>query len=225
LARAVGIRPEVRTTRYLIPLSPGFSREQPLTIAYASDFHAGPATNPALLRGACAALQTAGADVLLLGGDFVTLVPSEIDWLAHELGQISAPLGRYAVLGNHDWCSDTSHIVRTLEAAGIRVLINRSVRLEEPFQHIWICGLDDHGYGNPDAAATWLVLTVCALSSCTRHQVCSTSAQSVSTLLSAVIPMEANWRFQEECRSSCHMVGCPAGIREVGSTSAMDERW
>ena len=154
-ARAIGIRPQVRTTRYLIPLSPELSRAQPLTVAYASDFHAGPTTNPELLRAACAALQTAGADVLLLGGDFVTLAPSEIDWLAHELGQISAPMGRFAVLGNHDWCSDTPHIIRTLEAAGIRVLINSSVQLEGPYQHIWICGLDDHGYGNPNAAATF----------------------------------------------------------------------
>ena len=54
-ARAIGIGPQVRTTRYLIPISPRISRTQPLTNAYASDFHAGPTTDPTLLRAACAA--------------------------------------------------------------------------------------------------------------------------------------------------------------------------
>jgi predicted MPP superfamily phosphohydrolase len=56
-------------------------------------------------------------------------------------------LGRFAVLGNHDWWSDGPYIARALEAAGIRVLTNRSVQLDAPFQHVWICGLDDHGRG------------------------------------------------------------------------------
>jgi predicted MPP superfamily phosphohydrolase len=153
LARALGVRPEVRTTCHWIPISNGLVPITPLRIAYASDFHAGPTTDPATLRAGCAALRAAAPDVLLLGGDFVTVVPSEIEWLAHELGSIPAPLGRFAVLGNHDWCSDVSHIIRTLEAAGIRVLINRNVRLGHPFQQVWICGLDDHESGRPDAGS------------------------------------------------------------------------
>jgi predicted MPP superfamily phosphohydrolase len=152
LARALGVRPEVRTTRHSIPISNGSAPIPPLRIAYGSDFHAGPTTDPAVLRAACAALHAAAPHVLLLGGDFVTLVPSEIDWLARELAAIPAPFGRFAVLGNHDWWSDGPYIARALEAAGIRVLTNRSVQLDAPFQHVWICGLDDHGRGRPDAA-------------------------------------------------------------------------
>jgi predicted MPP superfamily phosphohydrolase len=125
----------------------------PLRLAYASDFHAGPATDPAVLRAACEELRAAAPDVLLLGGDFVTLVPTEIDWLARELGSIPAAHGRFAVLGNHDWWSDTPHIVRSLDGAGIQVLTNRNVRLAPPFDQVWICGMDDHWTGSPDAAA------------------------------------------------------------------------
>jgi len=153
LARTLGVRPEVRTTWHSIPISNGSVPIPPLRIAYGSDFHAGPTTDPAVLRAACAALRAAAPHVLLLGGDFVTLVPSEIDWLARELAAIPAPFGHFAVLGNHDWWSDGPYIVRALEAAGIRVLTNRSVQLDAPFQHVWICGLDDHGLGRPDAAA------------------------------------------------------------------------
>ena len=106
-----------------------------------------------LLRAACTALRAAAPDVLLLGGDFVTFAASEIEWLACELATIPAPFGRYAVLGNHDWCTDPDLITRTLEAVGIRVLTNSNVRLDPPFHEVWVCGLDDHGYGQPDAAA------------------------------------------------------------------------
>ena len=125
----------------------------PLKIAFASDFHAGPTSDPAVLRQACEALRAAQPDVLLLGGDFVTFLPAEIDWLAPELGAITAPHGRYAVLGNHDWWADTPYIVERLESAGIQVLTNRNVRLDSPFDDIWICGLDDHWCGEPDAEA------------------------------------------------------------------------
>jgi predicted MPP superfamily phosphohydrolase len=153
LARALGIRPRVRTVRHVIPMNHGSLPPCPLRLAYASDFHAGPTTDPAVLRAACDQLQAAAPDVLLLGGDFVTFVPSEIDWLAPELGRIPAPFGRFAVLGNHDWWSDARHVVRRLEAAGIQVLTNRNVRLGPPFDQVWICGIDDHWCGHPDAGA------------------------------------------------------------------------
>ncbi len=125
----------------------------PLTLAYASDFHAGPTTDPYLLLAACAELRAASPDVLLLGGDFITWVPADIDWLAAALGRIPAPFGRFAVLGNHDWQSDASYVVRRLEETGIQVLTNRNARLESPFDNVWICGLDDHSSGQPDGPA------------------------------------------------------------------------
>jgi len=153
LARALGIRPSVRTTRHAIAINHGSVPLPPLKLAYASDFHAGPTTDPSVLLAACAELRAASPDVLLLGGDFVTLVPKEIDWLAAELGNIPAPFGRFAVLGNHDWWSDASRIVRRLEAAGIQVLTNRNVQLDPPFDGVWICGVDDHSCGRPDPLA------------------------------------------------------------------------
>ena len=153
LGRALGIRPNVRITRHTIAINHGSVPMPTLRLAYASDFHAGPTTDPSVLLAACAELRAAAPDVLLLGGDFVTLVPGEIDWLAAELGNIPAPFGRFAVLGNHDWWSDASHIVRRLEAAGIQVLTNRNVQLDPPFGDVWICGVDDHSGGRPDAAA------------------------------------------------------------------------
>jgi predicted MPP superfamily phosphohydrolase len=140
-----------RVSRHTIELEAGPPRSQPLRIAYASDFHAGPATHPALLAAACASLREARPDLLLLGGDFVGSDAAAIDALAPLLHEIPAPLGRFAVLGNHDWWTSPERIVNALTAAGVEVLINRNVRLSPPFDRVWICGLDDCCGGTPNA--------------------------------------------------------------------------
>ena len=154
LARLLGARTRVATTVCRLPLLA--PETPPLTIAYASDFHAGETTDPALLDAACEALGAAAPDLLLLGGDFVTHDPSAAVPLAAALGRIPAPMGRFAVLGNHDWWADGPRVRAALESAGITVLMNRSARLPAPHDRVWICGLDDHWSGRPDAAAATL---------------------------------------------------------------------
>jgi hypothetical protein len=153
LVRALGVRPTVRTAHHSVTLGSLPDGVPPLRIAYASDFHAGPLTDPAVLEAACAELRAAAPDLLLLGGDFVTGDPEELGWLAHHLGSIPAPLGRFAVLGNHDRWSGVGPVVRQLEAVGIRVLVNTNQRLPSPYDGVWICGLDDHWSGWPDVPA------------------------------------------------------------------------
>ncbi|MGH7516770.1 MAG: metallophosphoesterase [Gemmatimonadales bacterium] len=123
-----------------------------LRVAFAADFHAGPTTPAELLAQAADALRSLDADLLLLGGDFVSLRASYARAIAALLGRIPAPLGRYAVLGNHDHWVGASTVVEQLGAAGIQVLTNRQVRLPPPFQNVTLCGLDDHTSGEPDAA-------------------------------------------------------------------------
>jgi predicted MPP superfamily phosphohydrolase len=124
----------------------------PLRIAFASDFHAGPTTHPDILRSACETLAASGPDLLLLGGDFVCMEATPIRELAPQLGAVPAPLGRYAVLGNHDWWTDPGLIARALEEARIQVVTNRNLRLPAPYDHLVLCGIDDPWAGVPDAA-------------------------------------------------------------------------
>jgi predicted MPP superfamily phosphohydrolase len=153
LGRMVGMPVVPRVTRYSVPTRSEMPIPRPLRIAYASDFHAGPTTHPGLLAAACAALREARPDVLLLGGDFVEADAAAIDALAPLLCGIPAPLGRYAVLGNHDWWTTPQHVADALASAGVDVLINRNVRLPAPFHDVWVCGLDDHIAGTPDPEA------------------------------------------------------------------------
>jgi hypothetical protein len=122
----------------------------PLRIAFASDFHAGPTTNPRVLEVACATLASLKPDLLLLGGDFVTGRASYINELAPLLGQIPAPLGRFAVWGNHDLRAHRNTIQHALEHAGVRLLRNEVVTLPPPHDDIALVGMDDPIRGKPE---------------------------------------------------------------------------
>jgi predicted MPP superfamily phosphohydrolase len=115
-------------------------------------------------------------DVVLLLGDYYNNGrrpdrwraaggPMSIDGVADELGRLRAPLGVYAVLGNHDWWLDGRRIERALTARGIVVLENRAVAARPG---LWLAGLADEMTRDPDplvalapvpAGATVLALT------------------------------------------------------------------
>ncbi len=154
LAVRLGASVEVEIERHDVSVT-ALGDVPPLTIAFASDFHAGPTTPRPLLHRAAAALAELRADLLLLGGDFVSLRASYAREIIRLLGAIPAPLGRYTVLGNHDHWAGVSNIEAELAAGGIALLTNRQARLPAPYGQVSICGLDDHTSGEPDAAAAF----------------------------------------------------------------------
>ncbi|MGH9204171.1 MAG: metallophosphoesterase, partial [Vicinamibacterales bacterium] len=101
-----------------------------ITVAVLSDLHVGsPFNRIAKLAKIVDLTQRAQPQLILLAGDFVIqgvvggqFTPPED--IAAGLGQLRAPLGVWAVLGNHDWWLDGPRVQRALESAGIRVLDN-----------------------------------------------------------------------------------------------------
>jgi predicted MPP superfamily phosphohydrolase len=85
-----------------------------------------------------------------LGGDFVSVRAGYIDQLAPRLAKIAAPIGKFAVLGNHDLRANYPLVVTALENAGITLLVNQHAQLPPPFHDVAICGLDDAVFGRPD---------------------------------------------------------------------------
>lgn len=155
LARPLGLQGRFGVATHHFPLPGRDAARPPLRVAFASDFHASPATAPSLVADACRALAESRPDLLLLGGDFVSFHARHVDALARRLAAIEAPLGKLAVLGNHDLIGDDAYIVRRLAAAGVRTLVNERVRLPAPHDDVWVCGLDDPGQGYPDADAAF----------------------------------------------------------------------
>ena len=102
LAHRVGLQGRISAAAHTLHLLHWPADAPPLRVAFASDFHAGPTTHPALLEAACAAIAEADVDLLLLGGDFVSLHARHVERIAGLLASVPALLGRFAVLGNHD---------------------------------------------------------------------------------------------------------------------------
>jgi predicted MPP superfamily phosphohydrolase len=148
-----GLQGVLRRVETAVSVSARAASAPVLRLAFASDFHAGPTTDPKRLEEACTALAELAPDVLLLGGDFVSVRAAYIDQVASRLADIHPPLGKFAVLGNHDLRANYPLIVDALEKAGVEMLTNRHVRLPAPFDDIGLYGLDDAIFGRPDAGA------------------------------------------------------------------------
>jgi uncharacterized protein len=94
-------------------------------------------------------------DVVLIAGDFMGDRELSTGWyspaeMAAPLAKLRAPLGRFAVLGNHDHWHDGPAVQAALTRAGIRVLVNEAVRAGP----LSIGGLDDDYTGHSDLGRT-----------------------------------------------------------------------
>jgi predicted MPP superfamily phosphohydrolase len=128
---------------------------RPLNIAFLSDFHAGPSTHPHLFVQAFQEIQARNVDVLLLGGDFISCKARYIQTLLPLLNEVSAPLGKFAVFGNHDLWSDEAYLKSQLEQVGVQVLVNQNITLPHPYDALSICGTDDPWTGDVNMVATF----------------------------------------------------------------------
>jgi predicted MPP superfamily phosphohydrolase len=127
----------------------------PLHVAVIGDLHAGaPYIDIDKIHRIVALTNAARPDVVLLTGDYVVQHVLggrhiEIERIAPLLGELRAPLGVFAVLGNHDHWENGRHIAAVLEASGIRVLDNRSVALPHGKSTLYLVGIGDR-FSNAD---------------------------------------------------------------------------
>lgn len=155
ITRAIGLQGTLEVAEHVFRIRRENRHAPDLRIAFASDFHVGPTLHAKLLADTFAALADAEADLLLLGGDFVSFHARYVDRMIDALTRLRAPFGKFAVLGNHDLLGDDEYIVRRLRDAGVTTLVNANVRLPAPHSDVWVCGLDDWDEGLPDAQQTF----------------------------------------------------------------------
>lgn len=149
----LGLHGTLRVTSHDVTVDASLPR--PLRLAFASDFHAGPVTHPLMFGRLVDEIVRQQPDVLLLGGDYVSSKAQHIEPLVAYLARCAPPLGKYAVLGNHDQWTGREHIVQQLQQAGVQVLINHNVPLPAPFGQISVCGIDDLWSGRVDGVSAF----------------------------------------------------------------------
>ena len=134
-------------------------------VAQLSDFHFGPHIPTGYLEDAVERTAAEKPDLIALTGDFIDRGPAHVAAAAKLFRGLKAPLGVFAVLGNHDFSVHTARGVRrhpelarrvadALATEGVTVLRNRSVQVEHNGAKMLVAGVDDlwSGESNPDAA-------------------------------------------------------------------------
>ncbi len=59
------------------------------------------------------------------------------------MARIQAPMGVFAVMGNHDWWWDGPEVLRLVGKTHIRMLLDEAVWVERGDQGLWVVGLED----------------------------------------------------------------------------------
>jgi len=127
-----------------------------LRIAVISDLHGGaPWIDTAKIDGVVAMTNAAKPDLVLLTGDYVITgvlgghhMP--IQTIVAHLKGLYAPLGVYAVQGNHDRWEDSDLVAAAFRQAGIPDLENRHVMLPALRNAVALVGIGDRTSGGDD---------------------------------------------------------------------------
>lgn len=137
-----------------------------LRVAQLSDFHFGPHIPPGYLEDAVERVAAEGPDLIALTGDFIDRGPGHVAEAARLFRGLKAPLGVFAVLGNHDFSVHTARGARkhpglddavadALSAEGVTVLRNRGARVERGGAALHVAGVDDLWSGASDLDAAF----------------------------------------------------------------------
>jgi uncharacterized protein len=135
-------------TRYR-PVPAAWPDGRRLSITVVADLHAGgPNMGIARVAQVVDGANALGSDLIVVLGDFfathrfVTERVPPAAWAA-ELARLKAPLGVYAILGNHDWWYGVEGVRAALAKVRIPLMENDAVLLGEPGQRFWLAGLGD----------------------------------------------------------------------------------
>ena len=127
-----------------------------LRVALLADIHTGsPFNGLGRLHRIVEATNGQNPDLVLLAGDFVIhgvlggsfVSPGEI---AQVLANLQAPLGVFAVLGNHDNWLGRKAVTDALTSARIRVLEDQAIPISARGLDLWLVGLGDEWTSRPD---------------------------------------------------------------------------
>jgi predicted MPP superfamily phosphohydrolase len=117
--------------------------ERPLRIVQITDPHLGPFMSVARLRRIAERAVERAPDLILLTGDFLTMESQgDARYLADALAPLRPFAGRtFACRGNHD-LEAPEVVQRALESAGVRLLVDESVRVDTPSGPVDLLGID-----------------------------------------------------------------------------------
>lgn len=129
------------------------------TLTQLSDIHAGSFTSTKGVNKGIDMVNAQKSDLILFTGDLVNNKATEMDPWKESFARLSAPFGKYSVLGNHDY-GDYTHwdnkadkqanlrqLKNTHQEIGFRLLLNEAVEIEKDGATISLIGVENWGKG------------------------------------------------------------------------------
>jgi len=126
-----------------------------LKIVQLSDIHTGSFDNPAAVMKGIQKVLDEKPDLILFTGDLVNNKTDEVEGYREMFAALSAPMGVYSVLGNHDYGDYVSwdtpaekrhnleRLMEVQQEMGWRLLMNEHVLLERGGQQIALIGIEN----------------------------------------------------------------------------------
>ena len=125
---------------------------KPFRLVQLSDLHRSPFVSEGMIRRAVALAMAEKPDIVGLTGDFITEKNDYIYSCRDALSELSAPMGVWGILGNHDYAEGKpDRVASALSAKGIPLLINASAKLSNG---VYLLGIDDLWCGAPNIEGT-----------------------------------------------------------------------
>lgn len=132
-----------------------------LRVVFISDLHHGTFSSGKRLQSMVKKINDLHPDLILLGGDYLQTYKvrkSKQTQALHELRDILAQLKRpelgiFSVSGNHDHVYNVEAVRTELAKAGIVTLDNQGLELKRNKERIFLAGVGDLWFGEPDLQA------------------------------------------------------------------------
>lgn len=121
-------------------------------LVHFSDVHLGFNKDSRDLAQLVAHIKEAEPDIICFTGDIVDSNAEDLEDSVALLAELSAPLGKYAILGNHDY-KNTELLASLLQSAGFRLLRNQSYLIKQGGAVMAVAGLEDMLQSRPDPEA------------------------------------------------------------------------
>ncbi len=141
----------IEVARTDVPLRGLSNRLDGLKIGVMSDFHAGAFTTRTDILRAVRIIESEKPDLIALLGDYVdgaySHSPKNFEtgsFVFDVLQRLEAPLGIYAVLGNHDHWTDANMVRKKLAKLSFVILDNQSIHVDNG---LTVAGVDDYWEG------------------------------------------------------------------------------
>lgn len=147
-----------------------YENDSNIVICHLSDFHFSRYFKPQRINRVIRSIMDIAPDLIVFTGDLIDNYEKwphkETQRLVEKLNRMTAPMGKIAVLGNHDYRSEGYYFVKTvLSEGGFTVLENEEIFGSNDEVSINIAGMDDCLSGNPKFSfertlAQWHLLLV-----------------------------------------------------------------